>query len=128
MEDNNLNYRSLALKLNISDVQVRNIVLGKSLPKADFFQNIFREFPSVSLHWLLTGEGQKNLIKNEDNVDINSIINDKKDYAGLVRFLKQHHKELMKDELFRLYVENLTYAKALEINSREIKKMMDDKA
>lgn len=55
MKEKGLNYRSLSKLINYSDTQTRNVVIGKSIPKVDFIQNLVRVFPDVDLNWLITG-------------------------------------------------------------------------
>ncbi len=57
MNIKNHNYRSFGLLLTYSDTQIRNIILGKSIPKVDFIQKISQTFPEVNLNWVINGEG-----------------------------------------------------------------------
>lgn len=72
MKDNDLNYRTLGLKIKYSDVQVRKIIKNESIPKIDFVQSLIRIFPSVSADWLLFGEekAQGVLSFKNDNSDL----------------------------------------------------------
>lgn len=57
MESKNLNYRSFGQLLDYSDTQVRNIIIGKSIPKVDFVEKIVILFPDINTDWLITGKG-----------------------------------------------------------------------
>lgn len=70
----NLNYRSLGKLIDYSDTQVRNIVIGKSIPKADFFQAINREFPEININWVITGNGE--LLKEYSYDELNNFNKD----------------------------------------------------
>lgn len=57
MNIKNLNYRSFGLLLNYSDTQVRNIIIGKSVPKVDFIEKLVSVFPEINVNWIITGNG-----------------------------------------------------------------------
>ena len=57
MDYKSLNYSKLGKILGYSDVQVRKIILNRSIPRVDFIQSLIRIEPKLNSHWLLTGEG-----------------------------------------------------------------------
>ncbi len=60
MNCKNLNYRSLGFLLDYSDTQVRNIIIGKSIPKVDFIKKVSEVFPEINVNWIITGKGEMN--------------------------------------------------------------------
>lgn len=94
----NLNYRSLAKKLDYSDVQVRKIALNKSVPKIDFIQSLLRIEPLLNLDWLLTGKGDK--FKSNLDFDLNNEV----PVMILLKYLLDRKDELIDNETYRDYI------------------------
>ncbi len=105
-----LNYRSLGIKLGYSDTQTRNIVLGKSIPKIDFIQNLLRVFPDINISWLLKGEGSilNTIEKNEDrsNNDISIKISLSEDEINkIVDGVLFHETQLLENSTFKKWLD-----------------------
>lgn len=130
MNDKNLNYRSLGKKIGYSDTQVRNVIIGKSIPKVDFIQNLSRIYPDVRLEWIVTGNGSK--YKSEPNIDIHSTSIDdilkldlNKDISRLVRFLIENNSVLLTDPIYREFIKDNLEAIDLMQKKEETQKKID---
>lgn len=105
MIDKGLNFRSLSKLIGYSDTQTRNVVLGKSIPKVDFIQNLLRVFPEIDVKWLITGEESKNKTKKITSNDIEAISINVFDNWDL----------FMQDRLFKANFESKAASWALKI-------------
>lgn len=114
MKDNNLNYRSLSQELGYTDVAVRNIVKGKSIPKFDFLEALFNKFPSINTYWLITGKG-KQYIEGDGNVLGSLPVED------ISQWVVSRQSEFLKDTLFNEFIEKVALKKMLEIERGGIK-------
>ena len=68
MLEKGLNFSSFSKLLDISDVQIRNIALNKSIPKVDLIQKLVSLY-DIDVNWLITGEEKKTSI-NELGKDV----------------------------------------------------------
>ena len=68
MLEKGLNFSSFSKRLDISDVQIRNIALNKSIPKVDLIQKLVSLY-DIDVNWLITGEEKKTSI-NELGKDV----------------------------------------------------------
>lgn len=73
---------------------------------SDVLRNISRRFPKINIMWIITGEGEKFLL-TDDNIS-----NDN----NLTNYLKEENKEL-KEEIKRLIKENAILSAKVELYS-----------
>lgn len=104
MNENDLNYRTLAKELGYSDMAISNVVKGKSVPRYDMLMGIIERFPKYSSHWLLTGKGNKfgsvaGLMTTEE----------------IAAYVVENQEDFFKDVLFREFLSKETYRRMLEI-------------
>lgn len=93
MNFNNLNTRTLAKKMGVSDVMAGKYLTGISSPGFNALQNIIKSFPNINSKWLLTGEGKM----LEPNMEVKKI--------GY--FIKENHEEIMREnELYSVWFKN----------------------
>lgn len=54
----NISQSQFADSLGVSRASVSHILAGRNKPGAEFFENIARRYPDLSLEWLITGTGK----------------------------------------------------------------------
>jgi len=54
----NITQSQLADTLGVARASISHIVSGRNKPGFDFFESIARNYPSLSLEWLITGKGR----------------------------------------------------------------------
>ena len=65
MEWTNMSQQEFAEKLQISPASLSSVFSGRTRPTSLYISAIHREFPQISVNWLMFGEGQMLLPKTE---------------------------------------------------------------
>ena len=72
LEAENLTQAEFAERVGSTRGNISHILSGRNRPGYDFFENLSRNYPSLSLDWLLTGRGR---MYKASNCEINSLDN-----------------------------------------------------
>lgn len=70
LEAENLTQAEFAERVGSTRGNISHILSGRNRPGYDFFENLSRNYPSLSLDWLLTGRGR---MYKASNGEINSL-------------------------------------------------------
>ncbi|MBR6346755.1 MAG: helix-turn-helix transcriptional regulator [Bacteroidales bacterium] len=72
LETENLTQAEFAERVGFTRGNISHILSGRNRPGYEFFENLSRNYPSLSLDWLLTGRGR---MYKPANGEINTIDN-----------------------------------------------------
>jgi hypothetical protein len=68
MEDNDLNFSSMARKCGLDESQIRHVIKGQTKdPRSSVLGAVARAFSNVDPYWLLTGEGNSYKVTEIDS-------------------------------------------------------------
>ena len=88
-----INQKKFGVKAGLSEKTVSNIINGRTkFPKSDFFQAIAKNYPHVNLRWMLLGEGDMYLSK-EERARVSAISSDER--AKLMRIIGEKDVQLI---------------------------------
>lgn len=120
MMSKNLNYRSLGSLIDYSDTQTRNVVIGKSIPKIDFIQNLVRVFPEIDIDWLITGREKKKDVTIKNNLTDYSI-------EEIITYLFKNKEVFKENTAYNLLMENELKDRVIETLEKEKQKFLNKK-
>jgi transcriptional regulator with XRE-family HTH domain len=88
MEDNDLNFSSMARKCGLDESQIRHVIKGQTKdPRSSVLGAVAKTFSNVNPYWLLTGEGSYKATEIDSTHKPISHISDSEDCASC--YLKQ---------------------------------------
>ncbi|MBR1928083.1 MAG: helix-turn-helix transcriptional regulator [Bacteroidales bacterium] len=64
----NLTQTQLAERLGVAKASVSHVLAGRNKPGYDFIESLSRQFPNLSLDWLINGKGRMYKITGQENV------------------------------------------------------------
>ncbi len=58
LKSEDMNYSKFALKLGVQPSSISHIVSGRNKPSLEFLQKVLRKFPNINPLWLIIGDGE----------------------------------------------------------------------